>query len=120
MAAMYTAGQEQEKWLRSATAWQKRPSNTQRAGTEIANYLERYLNVSQRSNPVADAFMNVVDEGLAGHCRPDKFDKGVLYIHCSPGPCLHQLRIDEAEMIEKIKTLCPKAKLRAIRFKIKN
>jgi hypothetical protein len=120
-AAMYTTGQQQEEWLKSATAWQKRPSNTsRRAGMDISIYLEKYLNVSQKSTPVVDAFMNVVDEELAEYCRPDKFEKGILYVHCLPGPCLHQLRMKETEIIEKIKTLCPKAKLRALRFIVKN
>lgn len=90
-----------------------------RAGTEIAGYLERYLGVSKKTQPVAEAFMKAVGAGMADYCRPDKYEKGVLYVHCLPGPCLHQLRTEQAKIMEAIKTLCPAVKLRALRFTVK-
>jgi hypothetical protein len=116
----HTAAQQQELWLRSATAWQRKPRTTSvRAGTEIVNYLERYVGVSKKTQPVAEAFMKAVGTELVEYCRPDKYEKGVLYVHCLPGPCLHRLRTEQAKIIETIKTLCPAVKLRALRFTVK-
>lgn len=118
---MRTAGHEQDTWLKSATAWQKKTVNTTvRAGTDIAIYLQQYLSTAQESMPVAKAFLNVVDEALAAHCHPVKYERGILFVQCSPGPFLHQLRTREREFTEQIKQLCPKAKFRALRFTVKN
>lgn len=112
--------ERQELFLRSATAWQKKPRVTSvRAGTEIINYLERYVGVSKRTQPVAEAFMKAVGTEMADYCRPDKYEKGVLYVHCLPGPYLHQLRTEQTKIMEIIKTLCPAVKLRALRFTVK-
>jgi hypothetical protein len=116
----YASAQQQELWLRSATAWQRKPRITSvRAGTEIVGYLERYLGVSKKAQPAAEAFMKAIGTELAEYCRPDKYEKGVLYVHCLPGPCLHQLRTEQAKIIETIKILCPAVKLRALRFTVK-
>lgn len=114
------SAERQEQWLRSATAWQRKPRTTSvRAGTEIVNYLERYVGVSKKTQPVAEAFMKAVRTELVEYCRPDKYEKGVLYVHCLPGPYLHQLRTEQAKIMETIKTLCPAVKLRALRFTVK-
>jgi hypothetical protein len=120
-ATSQTAAQQQELWLKSATAWQKKPRiTTLRAGTDIVHYLEQYLGTSKKTQPVAEAFIKVIGTEWSAYCRPDKYEKGVLYIHCSPGPCLHQLRTEQTKIIEMMKTLCPSIKLRALRFTIKN
>ena len=111
----------QEKQLRSATAWQKKPSQApEQAGTTIALCLKQYLNISGKSESIIVAFRKVVDDRLLEYCQPDRFDNGVLYVRCSPGPYLHLLKTGEMEIVEKIRALCPKAKLRAIRFRVKN
>lgn len=117
---MQTAAQKQERLLRSAIAWQRRPYDTSRqAGPDIVNYLEKYLSESQRGTPVAAAFMRIVGCDLTKHCRPEKFDKGTLYVTCDPGPFMHQMRIMEEELIEKINTVCPRARLRKILLTVK-
>jgi hypothetical protein len=116
----HTAVQQQEQWLRSATAWQKRPRITSvRAGTDIISYLERYLGVSKKTQPAAEAFMKAIGTELAEYCKPDKFEKGVLSVCCLPGPCLHQLRTEQTKIIETINKLSPGVKLRALRFTVK-
>lgn len=110
----------QEKRLRSATAWQKKsPKAPEQAGATIALCLKQYLNISGKSESIIVAFRKVVDDRLLEYCQPDKFDRGILYVRCSPGPYLHLLKMREAEIVEKIKTLCPKVKLWAVRFRVK-
>jgi len=111
----------QEKQLRSATAWQKKPLQApEQAGATVVLYLEQYMDVSGKREPVVAAFREVVDDRLLEYCQPDRFDNGVLYVRCSPGPHLHLLKTGEMKIVEKIRALCPKAKLRAIRFRVKN
>lgn len=110
----------QELLLRSATAWQRKPRITSvRAGADIIAYLEHYLGVSKKGQPAADAFMKAIGSEWAEYCRPEKYEKGVLYVQCQPGPCLHQLRTEQGKIIETIKVLCPSVKLRALRFIVK-
>ena len=117
---MHTDAQ-QEKLLKSATAWQKRPyQTTGQAGPDIVVYLEKYLDINRKTEPVVKAFMDAIGDEYANFCRPDKFDKWILYIGCGSGPYLHQLKTREQELIEQINRLCPKAKLRAMRFHVKN
>lgn len=112
--------QQQENLLKSATAWQKKPPQAaSRAGQDIIHYLERYLDVNKKTGPVVQAFLDIVGDD-ADHCRPEKFDKGILYVGCSSGPYLHQLRMRQQELIEQINGMCPKAKLRAMRFHVNN
>ncbi len=111
----------QEKRLRSATVWQKKPLQApEQVGATVVLCLEQYMDVSGKREPVVAAFREVVDDRLLEYCQPDKLDRGILYVRCSPGPYLHLLKMREAEIIEKIKTLCPKVKLWAVRFRVKN
>jgi hypothetical protein len=111
--------EQQEQWLRSATAWQRRPfMSSEPVGALVVRYLEQHLGVFEKSESTAAAFGEAVGEPLLEHCRPDKFEKGVLYVHCSPGPYLHLLKTRETELTEKIRTMCPKARLRAIHFSV--
>jgi hypothetical protein len=111
----------QEKLLISATAWQRKPRNTTvRAGTDIVGYLEQFLGASKKSQPVIEAFIKVIGTEWAGICCPDKYEKGTLSVQCQPGPCMHFLKTEQANIIAAIKNICPTAKLRALRFIIKH
>ena len=113
--------QQEEAWLKSATAWQKRPYHAaRRAGSEIAVYLDHYIKVAKKSGSAAQAFMSVVNKEIADHCRPEKLNKGILYIQCDSGSYLHLLRTQEAEILKKINVQCPRANIRTLRFKIRN
>jgi len=119
MAVEFANKEQQEQWLRSATAWQRRPfMSSEPVGAIAVRYLEQYLGVFERGKSAAAAFEEAVGGPLLEYCRPDKFEKGVLYVHCSPGPYLHLLKTREAELTEKIRAMCPKARLRAIRFSV--
>ena len=119
-ATSQTAAQQQEQWLKSATAWQKKPKTTTvQAGVDIIGYLEQFLGTTKKAQPVAEAFMKAVGAEWSQYCRPDKYEKGVLYIYCSPGPYLHHLRTEQTKIIETMKTLCPSIKIKALRFTVK-
>jgi hypothetical protein len=119
MAMESTRKERQEQWLRSATAWQRRPFlSSEPVGAIAARYLEQHLGVFEKSESTAAAFGEAVGWPLLEYCRPDKFEKGVLYVHCSPGPYLHLLKTREVELTEKTRAMCPKARLRAIRFSV--
>jgi hypothetical protein len=119
MAAGSASQQRQDAWLRSATAWQKRPFvSSEPVGAIAARYLKQNLGGLQAGGSVVAAFEQVVDERLLEYCRPDRFEKGILYIRCLPGPYLHLLKTREVELTEKLRAVCPKARLRAMRFKV--
>ena len=99
---------DQEKLLRSATAWQRRKKQTtNRFGLEAQEYLKARKRTFEKNSDVVDAFQQVLPQQLNEHCQLVKISSGQVYIEVEPGPYMHEMQMLSSELLEHIKGRCP-------------
>ncbi|MGH2272421.1 DUF721 domain-containing protein [Anaerohalosphaeraceae bacterium U12dextr] len=111
---------QQEQYLRSATAWQKKtPPGPQPLGEALSHYMNVYVKGLRCGGTIAAAFEQVIGTELAPYYRADRFTRGILYIQSPPGPYLHRLKMMETEIVEKLQAHCPGTRIKEIRIQVK-
>jgi len=107
---------EQEKFLRSATAWQMKHRPVRRLGDGIEGYLTEYVEASARVEPVVRAFMELLPAGLRGFCFVERYRQGVLYVSAQPGVYMHELNMMRTELAEQLSRQGGKVRVKEIRI----
>lgn len=106
---------DQEKILRSATAWQQREKQTsQRLGDAAQNYMQSHERAFKKSSEIVDAWDSLVPEQLQKHSRLSKISGGYIYIEVEPGAYMHEMQLISAELIESIRARCPHSGVKKI------
>ena len=106
---------EQDKLLRSATQWQRRPRmRCYRAGDEAELFLRRGQRDFSKNASLVDAWESTLPPGLLPWCRLDRRVGNVLTIQAAPGPYMHQLRMMQNELIAELHRRCPAAGVRKL------
>lgn len=118
MAVSKESRAQEEQRLISATQWQKKPPKPlETIRSEVSVYLEQCSKITAKTEPVVAAFNELLGP-LTRIYKPDRFERGILYVFSPAGPYLHQMKTMEHEIIAKLNTICPKAKIRAIRCNV--
>ncbi|NLK41396.1 MAG: DUF721 domain-containing protein [Planctomycetes bacterium] len=107
----------QEKLLKSATQWQKKPVvRCFEAGREAAFFLQQRAGQLNRNALLVDAWEELIPPGLKRWCRLDSLTGHVLTVQAAPGPYMHQLRIMQNELLAELARRCPQAAVRKLRI----
>jgi predicted nucleic acid-binding Zn ribbon protein len=110
----------EDQLLISATAWQRKPvKGPQAIGSDVDVFLKRCTKTAATTEPVIAAFNELLGP-LTQYYRPDRIERGVLYVLSPAGPYMHQLKTMEHDILDKINAACPRAKIRAVRCKVNN
>ena len=85
-------------------------------GIVIEPILSQKKNLFSRAGQISQAWDASVPYDLQTHCRPAGLQGGVLTVEVSSVPYLHQLQMLSGQILEDMKTRCPRCGLKAIRF----
>ena len=103
--------------LRGALGWQKKKrETTSRFGVSVEEYLGKKLRRLKKNAEVVDALNEVLDSQFGEHCRLKSISGGVVRFEVDPGPYMHEMRLMSSELIELLKSKCPRAGLRSIKI----
>ena len=106
---------DQEKILKSATAWQYRQKQTTESLGSIADgLLKSQQRVFKKNTQVVDAWDSMVPPNLAVHSRLAKISGGNIYIEVEPGVYMHEMKLISSELLESIQGRCPYAGIKKI------
>jgi len=105
----------QDKQLASATAWQRKPrAAAVPIGGEVQNFIERRLAGGKKAVGIEQIFTQSLPPELAGRCQAVRFQKGILYVKCQPGPYAHLIEISRQDILKTIKKVAPKTVIKSI------
>lgn len=108
---------KQDKLLRSATQWQRKPAlQCVTAGDEAASFLQRRKRQFDKNAALVDAWEALVPPGLKSWCRLDSCSAQTLTVQAMPGPYMHQLQIMQHELLAELHRRCPSAGIRKLRI----
>jgi len=108
---------KQDRLLRSATQWQKKPAaRCFRADQEATAFLQRRAAQLKRNALLVDAWEALIPPGLKPWCRLDSYAGHVLTIQAAPGPYMHQLQMMRNELLAELHRCCPTAAVRKLRI----
>jgi hypothetical protein len=111
---------QEDQLLISATAWQRKPVKSPQAiGSEVTYFLRQYTKTADKAAPVIAAFNDILGP-LTRYYKPDRIERGILYVLSPAGPYLHQFKMMECDILDKINAACPRAKIRAVQCKVNN
>ena len=97
----------EDKLLKSATQWQKRPPTTwKRAGDVAELFLRRSKRDLSKNAALVDAWNSVIPPGLKPFCRLHRRVGGQLTIQAMPGPYMHQLQMMQRELLNELNCRC--------------
>lgn len=103
--------------LRGALGWQKKKrERTSRFGDSAKEYFGNRLNRLKKNAEVVDALAEVMESQFGEHCRLKSISGGVVRIEVDPGPYMHEMRLMSSELIELLKSKCPRAGLRSVKI----
>lgn len=107
----------EDRRLKSATQWQKRPRVTgYLAGDEAAHYLRRTQRDFSKNAALVDVWDSIIPPGLKPWCRLDRRTGNVLTIQAAPGPYMHQLVMMQHELLDELHRRCPAAGVQKLRI----
>lgn len=108
---------EEQRRLRGATAWQRKPAPAPESiGSAIEQFLAKRRPLFKRTEKVAEMWEALLPEAIRKHCRLAGFVSGVLTVEVSAGPFLHQLQMIRGRLLEEIQNQCPQSGVRDIRI----
>lgn len=108
---------EEDRLLKSATQWQKRPRRVcYQAGEEADKFLRRTQRDFSKNTALVDAWDSIIPPGLKPWCRLDRRAGNVLTIQATPGPYLHQLVMMQHELLDELHRRCPAAGIQKLRI----
>lgn len=111
---------QEDQLLISATAWQRKPIKSPQAiGSEVAYFLRQHTKAAEKTSPVIAAFNEILGP-LTRYYKPDRIERSVLYVLSPAGPYLHQFKMMERDILDKINAACPRARIRAVQCKVNN
>ncbi len=111
---------QEDQLLASAVAWQKKPVRVPQAiGSDVNVFLKQCVKTAEKIEPVIAAFNEILGP-LTRFYKPDRIERGILYVFSPAGPYLHQFKMMEHEVLDKINKVCPRAKIWAIQCKVNN
>ncbi len=110
-----------DKLLCRTAVWRrgKKRDNTVRLGEAVSELMDRQISPEHaRYASVADFWSQLLPTELYRHCRIAEVSGGQLKITVDSPSYLHELRLCSSELLEQLKTNCPRARIRKIKFVI--
>ena len=99
---------DQDKLLRSATAWQwRKRQTTSRLGADAQGFIQARKRTLEKNTAVVDAWEQVLPQQLAEHSRIIKISAGQIYVEVEPGAFMHEMQLLSSELLEHIRGRCP-------------
>jgi hypothetical protein len=104
--------------LRSITQWKKPKVRTpDRLGSLMAGYMREEVSPHYRQFSSAEqAWRQVVPDELAPHCWCDSVSNGQLKVIVDSPAYMYTLQTMRGELIERLKQLCRRPRIREIKF----
>lgn len=108
---------QDQRELRGATAWQRKPAPVpEPIGLAIERFLSKRSPQFKKAEQVAEAWDRLLPDPIRGQCRLAGFISGVLTVEASTGPFLHQLQMIRSRLLQEIREQCPQSGIRDIRI----
>ena len=108
---------DEDELLKGATSWQYRRKETT---SSIADSGHKYLGFNLRrlkqSAKIVDAWQELLPEEMADHCNIKKIEAGVIEVEVDSGPYLHEMRLMSNELIEHLRDICGRGKIKRIKL----
>ncbi|AQT67312.1 Zn-ribbon-containing, putative RNA-binding protein [Anaerohalosphaera lusitana] len=106
---------DEDKLLRSVSRWKKKKKDrTSPLSQVVRSYMDRNQPVFEKNAEVVEAWRDILPEHFYDHCQLAAIDKGVIRIEVDSGPFMHEMRLLSGELLEHLKSRCPRAKLKKI------
>ena len=108
---------DQDKLLRSATAWQyRRKDRTSSLGKCLDRYMHSKQHVLGKNSAVVDLWHELLPDEIERHCRLTGISKGIVSVEVDPGPYMHEMKLLSGELLEVLKSNCPRAGIKQIKL----
>jgi len=104
-----------DELLATAGRWRRQlPAPAQSLTATLQQYMTAHARDFKRYAPLVDAWNQALPPELARHCRLCEVTAGNLIVEAEPGPYMHELRTISAELIEHLRSACPRVHVKSI------
>jgi predicted nucleic acid-binding Zn ribbon protein len=109
---------DQDEQLRSVTFWKKpKKSSPALLGSFLEHYITEQASPKYRQfSAVEQAWLQVVPDDLAPHCKCDSVSAGQLRIIVDSPAYMYRLQIISTELIDKLGELCKRPTIRKLKL----
>ena len=109
---------DQDRFLRSATGWRKKPSTgTPRLGSAAKSYLNKKEYQLRKNAAVVDIWQQMLPEAFYEHCGLVGISGGAVIFEVDSGTYMHEMQALKQELLEYLQTRCPRAGIKTIKLR---
>ncbi len=108
---------DEDELLAGAVSWQRRRKETTSSLSDSGrDYLGANLRRLEQSAKIVDAWQGLLPDEMMEHCNISKIEGGVIEVEVDPGPYMHELRLMSGELIEHLRDICGRGKIKKIKL----